>query len=374
MTHSRECLVGYEATSLELQCGSGVSRYTEQLLNALVEHGAGWRYALLACKPLACAVPREVTLATGPRIPNRSLWFQFVLPRIIAHLRPRLCHFTNSLAPLSLSCPFIVTLHDMSLFLFPELQPKRSLWLVRSILPAVAGKAAGIVTVSDSAKRDIVRVLQVKAEKVHVVDLAAAPEYRVIVDKVALDSVRRKYGLESPFVLFVGTLEPRKNLPRLIEAFSRLRRHGRAENLVLAGRPGPRYRSLLRQIEERGLKDCVRVLGYVPREDLPGIYNAAQALAFPSLYEGFGLPILESMACGTPVLTGNRGSMAVLGDEAAVLVDPLSEQEIEHGLHRMLSDERLRQELREAGLARASRYSWRRAALETTRIYERLIR
>jgi glycosyltransferase involved in cell wall biosynthesis len=262
----------------------------------------------------------------------------------------------------------------MSLFLFPELQSKRSLWLVRSILPAVAGKAAAIITVSQSAKSDIVRMLKVGPEKVHVVYLAAAPGYQVINDTSALDRVRRKYCLDSPFVFFVGTLEPRKNLCRLIGALARLHRQGRRERLVLAGQPGRRYRTLLRQIEESGLKDSVRLLGYVPGEDLPAIYNLARAVAFPSLYEGFGLPIVESMACGTPVITANRGSMAELGQGAAFLVDPLSEGDIEHGLNRVLADEPLREGLRAEGLLRADRFSWRRAALETIAIYQNVAR
>lgn len=373
MTSAPQGLVGFEATALELRNRSGVGQYTAQLLEALVKRGGDWRYVLLTSRPLTCAIPEGVLVPAGRKFPSRSLWIQFVLPRIVTQLRPRLCHFTNSLAPLSLSCPFVVTVYDMSLFLFPRLQPRKSLLLVRSILPTVARKAAAVITASSSAKEDIVRVLRVPAERVRVVYAAAAGEFRVIQSAGELNRVRRKYMLEDPFVLAVSTLEPRKNLSRLVKAFEGLRCHGRKERLILAGQLGWRYQPLLRQIEESGLKEAVRLLGYVPSSDLPAIYNLARAVAFPSIYEGFGLPIVEAMACGTPVLTSNLSSMAELGAGAALLVNPFSEEEIRDGLLRVLTEEALREELRSAGLDRAANFSWKRAAEETAEVYQSVV-
>jgi len=365
-------LVGFEATALELRQKSGVSYYTAHLLNSLAEQDSGWRFVLLMSRAPACAISRNVRVPAGWRLPNRSLWMQFVLPRLVARLCPQVCHFTNSIAPLSLTCPFVVSLYDMSLFLFPRLQPRRSLWLVRSILPAVTRKAAAVITVSSSSKNDILRVLGLPPEKVHVVYGAAADTFCPIENPLELEPTRRKYGLEEPFILSVSTVEPRKNLSRLLTAFSEMRRRGRREQLVLAGQLGWHYRPLLRQIEQSGLRDAVRLLGYVPEEDLPHIYNLARAVAFPSLYEGFGLPIVEAMACGVPVLTGNGSAMAEVGAGAALLVDPLSAEEIEHGLVRLLTDESFRQELRGAGLARAMQFSWARAARETIAVYQKI--
>ncbi|MBZ5497275.1 MAG: glycosyltransferase family 4 protein [Acidobacteriia bacterium] len=361
-------LVGFEATALELRNRSGVGHYTAQLLGGLVQRG-GWRYALLTSRPPAGRIPQGVVIPPQRHFPNRSLWVQLVLPRIVARLHPRLCHFTNSVAPLALSCPFVVTVYDMCLFLFPRLQPRKSLLSVRSILPYVARKASAIITISHSARRDILRVLKVPAQKVHVVYAAAADEYRMIEDAAELERARRKYRLDTPFFLAVSTVEPRKNLSGLIKALAKLRRRGRKEQLILAGQLGWRYRPLLRQIEQSGLKDTVRLLGYVPDRDLPAIYNLARAVAFPSFYEGFGLPIVEAMACGTPVLTSNRSSMAEVGEGAALLVDPSSEDEIEQGMLRLVTEESLRAELRAAGLARAAQFSWARAAEETAAVY-----
>ncbi len=371
MTLGEERLVAFEATALELQHSSGVGGYTSQLIHALVKRG-GWRFALLSSRAPADRVPEGLEVPACFRFPNRSLWMQLAVPRIVARLNPRLCHFTNSVAPLFLSCPFVVNVYDMSLFLFPHLQPRKSRWLVRSILPAVTRKAAAIITVSDSSKRDILRLLKLPPEKVHVVYASAADDFRPIKHPMELERIRSKYGLHDPFILSVCTVEPRKNLSRLVAAFAQLRRHGRREQLVLAGQFGWHFEPLLKQLEEGGLKHSVKFLGYVPAGDLPVLYNLARLVAFPSLYEGFGLPIVEAMACGTPVLTSNRSSMAEIGHGAALLVDPLGEEEIEQGLMRLLSDDTLRQELRERGFARAAEFAWSRAAEETAAVYRKI--
>lgn len=373
MTVRGPSLVGFEATALELHQRSGVSHYTAQLLHALVKRGGQWRFAFLSSRPPACPIPEDVLIPDGWRFPNRSLWVQFVLPRIVARLKPQICHFTNSIAPLYLSCPFAVTLYDMSLFLFPNLQPRRSLWLVRSIIPAVARKAAAVITVSHSAKQDIIQVLHLPSEKVHVVYAAAAAAFHRIEDSANLENARRKYHLDGPFILAVNTLEPRKNLSRLVAAFCELRRRGRHEQLVLVGQYGWRFGPLLKQIEASGYKNAIRLLNYVPSEDLPAIYNLARAVALPSLYEGFGLPIVEAMACGIPVLTSLRSAMAEVGENAALLVDPLRKEEIEEGLYRLLTDDSLREELIAAGLKRAMCFSWDRAAEDTLAVYEKII-
>jgi glycosyltransferase involved in cell wall biosynthesis len=372
MTVVGGCLVAFEATALEARNRSGVGNYTSQLLQELVVRDDGMRYALLASRPGKVMIPQGVAVPAGQYFPNRFLWIQLLLPRILQRLRPKLCHFTNSIAPLSLRCPFAVTVHDMSLFLFPRLQPKKSVLLVRSILPSVVRKAAAVITISQSAKADIVRVLKISAAKIHVVYGAAGCEFQRISDARELERVKRKYRLDAPFVLAVGTLEPRKNLARLVRAFAGLRRAGRGEQLVLAGQPGWNYGPLRQVIEGSDLRGAVRLPGYVPPEDLPALYHLARAVAFPSFYEGFGLPIVEAMACGTPVLTSNCSSMAEVGAGAALLVDPCSEEDIEHGLLRLVTENGLREELSEAGLARAAQFTWARAAAETAAVYRQI--
>jgi glycosyltransferase involved in cell wall biosynthesis len=361
-------LIAFDATPLEAW-SSGVARYTEQLLSALVARGDGRSYALLAGRRLSGRLPPGALEPAGPFLPNRTVWMQLVAPLALARLRPALAHFTNSLAPLAAPCPYVVTLHDMSLFLHPHTQPAKSLVLVRPLLPAIARRAAAIITVSHSARRDLLAVLRVPPAKVHVVYEAAAPAYHALDDGADLARVRARYGLHTPFALYVGTLEPRKNLETLVRAFAQVQR-GRPEQLVLAGRLGWKYHELLRLIEALGAGDAVRLLGYVPDDDLPALYNLACVLVYPSLYEGFGLPVVEAMACGTPVITSDRTSLAELGAGAALLVDPLDVEMLAARLRLVLDDADLRAELRAAGFRRAAEFSWARAAAETVAVYE----
>ncbi|HTP07574.1 MAG TPA: glycosyltransferase family 1 protein, partial [Anaerolineae bacterium] len=308
MPKSHAQLIGFDATPLQIARHSGVGNYTAQLLHALIDRDDERRYALLANRPLNGQTPSGSLGQVGRRFPNRSAWMQFALPRDLATVQPDVCHFTNSLAPLRAPCPVVITLHDMSLFVHARLHPLKSQLFVRPIIPAAARRAAAIITVSQHAKREIVEGLHVPPEKVHVIYEAAAPQYQVVADTVELDRVRQRYALQNPFVLYVGTIEPRKNLTRLVAAFAQARRQQPELELILVGQLGWKYASLLKAIEDLNLGSAVRRLGYVPDEDLPALYNLARALAFPSLYEGFGLPVIEAMACGTPVLTSNGSS------------------------------------------------------------------
>jgi glycosyltransferase involved in cell wall biosynthesis len=193
------------------------------------------------------------------------------------------------------------------------------------------------------------------------------------VDAAELDRVRRRYGLHKPFVLYVGTIEPRKNLTRLVTAFAQIHRQYPDLELILVGQLGWQYGSLLKAIEDLQLGSAVRRAGYVPDADLPALYNLARLLAFPSLYEGFGLPVIEAMACGTPVLTSNGSSLAEIAAGASCLIDPLDVNAITSGLLRLITDDDVHDRLRAAGLARAAQFSWQRAAAETVRVYDAVV-
>jgi glycosyltransferase involved in cell wall biosynthesis len=298
---------------------------------------------------------------------------QMALPRDLAAVQPDVCHFTNSLAPLRAPCPLVITLHDMSLFVHARLHPLKSQLFVRPIIPVVARRAAAIITVSQHAKREIVAGLQIPPEKVHVIYEAAAPQYHVLTDSAGLADVRQRYNLRKPFVLYVGTIEPRKNLTRLVLAFAQAQRQQPDLELILVGQLGWKYASLLKAIEDLQLGSAVRRLGYVPDEDLPALYNLARVLAFPSLYEGFGLPVVEAMACGTPVLTSNGSSLAEIAVGASYLIDPLEVADIAQGLMCLTTDDGLHARLRAAGLARSAQFSWQQAAAETVRVYDAVV-
>ncbi len=368
-----ERLIGYDATPLE-GIRSGVGHYTAHLLAHLVAQEDRWRYLLLANRPLNGQAKGSPALLqpSGPYFPVRSLWMQGLLPLVLRSAQPALCHFTNFIAPLLLPCPAVVTIHDMSLFLYPETQPRKSLLLVRSLLPLVARRAAAIITVSHSAARDIARVLgnQVSMEKVRVIYEAAAGRFRPVTAPAALERVRRRYRLERPFILYVGTIEPRKNLLRLVEAYALLKRRGLPHQLRLVGSWGWKYQALCQRIAGLGLEPDVVFNGYLPDEDLPALYTLADVVTFPSLYEGFGLPVIEAMACGTPVVCSNIPALAEIAGGAALLVDPYRSDELAEALAQVLTDRATAEALRSRGLARAAQFSWQQAAQETLQVYE----
>jgi glycosyltransferase involved in cell wall biosynthesis len=219
-----------------------------------------------------------------------------------------------------------------------------------------------------------VRLLKVPESKVHVIYEAPAPAFRPIRQRQRLEEVRRRYGLAQRFILYVGTIEPRKNLPRLLEAFARLcRDDGIPHQLVLVGARGWGCEAVFQRIASLGLRDRVRFLGYIPFEDLAPLYNLGEVFLFPSLYEGFGLPVVEAMACGTPVITSANSSFGEIAGGAVVTVDPHDVDSIAWNLKRLLDDPDLRRAVGEKGLARARQFSWRQTAERTLEVYQRVV-
>jgi glycosyltransferase involved in cell wall biosynthesis len=293
------------------------------------------------------------------------------LPLQLSRLGVDVCHFTNSVAAWWTPCPSVVTIHDTTLWMFPRYHPRRRLLAMRPLIPRGARHAKAIIAVSAATKRDVVRTLNVPDEKVHVIYEAAAPHFRPLPRNGALELVRRKYGLPESFILHVGTLEPRKNLVRLLQAFEQVRLQGcQSHALALVGNRGWNDARIMECVERMGLDGSVRVLGHTPTEDVVALYNLADVVALPSLYEGFGLPVIEAMACGTPVVTSPNGSLAEIAGTAAEFVDPTQVESIADGLHAMLSDAGKRAALREAGLQRAAEFSWEATAEKTRQVYE----
>jgi glycosyltransferase involved in cell wall biosynthesis len=363
--------VGFDVTSLRAP-RTGVGTYTANLLQHLRDLQQTEVIPMIqssARLPLLCGGnPRTLRV-------NNTLWLQLVLPWHLSRVGADVCHFTNSIASLWTPCPSVVTIHDATLWLFPKYHPRRRILAMRPLVPLAARRAKAIIAVSASTKRDLVRTLGVPAEKVHVIHEAPAPQFQPLASGSALELVRRRYRLRAQFVLYVGTIEPRKNLMRLLEAFAMLRRRGyTSHTLVLAGTQGWAGASVQRAIERLDLEDAVCLLGYVQADDLVALYNLASALIFPSLYEGFGLPIVEAMACGTPVVSSPNGSLAEIAGDAAELVDPTVVESIAAGLRRVLGDSQRQAELRAAGLQRARQFSWQRAAAQTREVYASVLR
>jgi glycosyltransferase involved in cell wall biosynthesis len=298
---------------------------------------------------------------------------QFMLPRLIERTQPDVCHYTNASAPLRQNRPFVLTIHDASLFLYGQYHPWSRLLAIRALLPTLARRAAAIITVSEHARADLVRALDLPADKIHVIYEAPPPDFEPVTDNRYLTLLRQRYNLPEKFFLYLGTLEPRKNLSRLIQAVSRLHRDGCCVPLVLAGPHGWRMNSFDQEIDRLAAESVVQYLGYVPAADLPGLYTLATVFAFPSLYEGFGLPPLEAMACGSPVLTSKGSAMAEIGGEAVYLVNPYDIDELAYGLHHLLTDPLLREELSQRGRQHVQQFSWEQAAEATMAVYQQVL-
>jgi glycosyltransferase involved in cell wall biosynthesis len=283
-------------------------------------------------------------------------------------------HGTNfQLPPLS-RARGIVTVHDLAFLTCPgSVPPGVAARLTRSARSSVR-RAVRVVADSEHTRRDVIELLGAPPSRVTTIHLAAGAAFRPPTDAEAdRRRLATRYGLRFPYVLYVGTTNPRKNLARLLPAFAAARRRARLpHSLVLVGDPGFAHASVLAQIDELGLAGAVVLPGYTDDADMPAIYGAADLLAFPSLYEGFGLPVLEAMSAGCPVLTSNVSSLPEIAGDAALLVDPTSVEEIDAGIERALTDAALRAGLVERGLRQAAKFSWARAAAEHLRLYREL--
>jgi glycosyltransferase involved in cell wall biosynthesis len=354
---------------------TGVGYYTEHLLQHLAREveRTGDELVVVSNKAIETTVPlpKHVQVYTRRQFPLRIGWMQLVASRVLRDLRPDVAHFTNGMIPPAAPNPTVVTIHDMSLQLHPRCHPLRRLVINRPLLAVAMRTASGIVTVSHSARRDLLRLHGIDADRVSVVHEAAAPRFQPISDRARLDEARRRYGLPARFVLYVGTIEPRKNLPRLMQAFAAARAQGMPHELVCAGPYGWSSRDLTGVVQRLGIRRVVHFTGYVAGEDLPALYNLGEMFAFPSVYEGFGLPVVEAMACGTPVITSNTSSLDEIAAGAAETVDPYDVDALTAALVRLARDAAWRQELSERGLARAQRFSWTRTACQMLAVYQR---
>ena len=304
------------------------------------------------------------------RPPIRIAWEQTVLPRKLATLRPDLLHGMAYALPIGWSGPGVVTIYDLSFLRFPDaFKPANRIYLTATTR-ATARRARRILTISEHARRDIVRLLSVPEQRVDVTYPAAEERYRPLPNR-EVEAFRVARALPESFVFALGTLEPRKNLVGLLQAYARLPRP--RPPLYVAGGAGWRFSPIFDTVRQLHLAEDVHWLGYVPEDELPLWYNAARLFAFPSLYEGFGLPVLEAMACGTPVITSTAASLPEVGGKAAVLVPPLDTERIAHEMERILDDSQLRTEMRAAGRIQASRFSWRAMTDQTVNAYARAV-
>ncbi|MGD8462712.1 MAG: glycosyltransferase family 1 protein [Anaerolineae bacterium] len=369
----------YIDVSAAVHAKAGIGRYASSLAQALVAQEPG-RFALFYNRVAGSRPPAGLgsiparTVRAGYKPWRMAVWAGQVARVSFDRLVPgaKLFHATEHLLLPLRDIPTVLTIHDMIFALFPEHQKRLNYWYLNATMPLYCQRASAIVTVSQSSKRDIVALYDVEPDKVSVIYEAAAPGFRPVSREQARATGER-YGLPDHYLVHVGTIEPRKNLTRLVEALQLLHEQGLTIPLVVVGGKGWLYEGFFQRLEDLEIRDRVHFPGYVADADLPALYQGATAAVVPSVYEGFGLPVLEAMACGTPVLASHVSSLPELGGDAARYFDPYSTEDIAHAIRSVWSDNDLQAEMSQAGQAQAAKFSWAQAAKETLSVYERLL-
>lgn len=289
-----------------------------------------------------------------------------------------LYHSPANVVPLGYRGKYVVTIHDLAIYRDPGIFPSRQGFSIKYLVPKSLNRASKIVAVSESTKKDVLDFFKIPEDRVQVIYEGVDHErFRRAADPAsAREYLRQKYRIKKPFLLFVGTLEPRKNLIRLLEAVYLLSKQDskfiKQYQLVLAGSPGWLYKEIYEEVKSRQLENCVVFTGYLPSEDVPKFYATAELFVYPSLYEGFGLPILEAFSAGVPVVTSNTSALAEVSGGAAVLVDPLDIEGLARAIQTALLDPKLREALKARGQKRAAEFSWEKCAQATMELYRQV--
>lgn len=322
------------------------------------------KYSNFNFVPMSYNLPRKLTYAMWHYL-NRPGIDRFVKDVDVLHLPSLLMPAINT------NIKKVVTICDLAFLRFPDAFPSSKRIFMRRGLRLAVERADKIIAISQHTKDDIVKLTGIDPDKVRVIYLGVKPIYRPVIDKLSIDRILRRYGIDSDYILYVGTLEPRKNLTRLLEAFRLLKDDlGGRYKLVIVGKKGWMYKSIFQRVKELDLEKDIIFTGYLPDNDLPTVISAATLFVYPSIFEGFGLPPLEAMACGTPVVTSNVSSLPEVVGDAAILINPYSTDSIAEGIWKVVSNAELRITMSRMGIERAGLFSWERCAMETLEVYK----
>lgn len=373
-------LVGLDAIPLSAP-RTGVGHYTFELAHHLARISPADEFELVS--PFRVAdlneirndLPANLRLVEAKAGGLKRRWFAVGLPLHIKQSTYDLFHGTNYEVPVwRSSCPSVVTIHDLSLLLYPETHPKPLVRRGRLRLPIMARRASHIITPSESVRREVCEHLGIEPRKVRTIAEAPRDIFRPAPAEQIVET-KRRLNIEDDFILFVGTIEPRKNLSTLLKAFAEiLRMTTLRPQLVIAGRVGWLNEQFFAEVEKSGVRDRLHFTGYVTDEDLRALYSSCSVFVYPSLYEGFGLPPLEAMACGAPVITSRIPSLVETVGEAATLIHPTDAEMLARKMVEIRTDPNERRRLSSLGKERASAFTWEKTARETLNVYRDVLK
>ncbi|MEM7113399.1 MAG: glycosyltransferase family 1 protein [Chloroflexota bacterium] len=384
MPHQPPKRIGIDVTSAIVQ-GGGIGRYTRELINAVAQAQTPYQFRLFSAKPppnppVANPLPTADHISYHPAPLNERwlyrLWYRLRLPLPVQLVLGKLdlLHSPDFvLPPVAGNIPTLLTVHDLSFIHYPEVYPKPLVDYLNAVVPWSVGRASHILADSQATKDDLHHFWDVPDDKVTVLYSGVNERFQPVTNETLLAIVRQKYGLgTAPYIFAVGTVQPRKNYQMLIRSFKPI-----ADNwphqLYIAGGKGWLYDDMLAEIERQGLQERVRFIGFVDDADLPALYSEAMLYVFPSLYEGFGLPLLEAMQCGVPIITSNASCLPEVAGKAAVQLAPTDEGAWTTAMEELLADPQQRTRLVAAGFRQAREFTWGRAAEQLISIYGRLL-
>jgi glycosyltransferase involved in cell wall biosynthesis len=370
--------IGIDGRAAKWYRGTGIGTYTYQLISSLNTTDILNEYMLFMPE----SSNMDISFNKNFHIKNISegnksnFWDEVNIPNILMDKDIELYHVPQNGVglPKEKNCPFIITLHDVIPLRMPETVGDNYLRIFNHEMPEIISRCDGIITVSQFSKYDIAKAFNFPLDKIHVTHLAAENIYAPLDKELCSALIEQNYGITGDYILYVGGFSPRKNIVGLIEAFSKLKqKYNKDIKLVIAGKQGKSYSIYKNRTISLGVEDSVLFPGFIPIEHLPHLYNASKLLVYPSFYEGFGLPPVEAMACGVPVITSNVTSIPeVLGD-SAILINPHDVDELCSSMHNVLSNDILRESLILKGLVRSSELSWDKTAKDTLLAYSKTI-
>ena len=376
--------IGIDTTSALLQ-GGGIGRYTRELVQATLAQDTTYEYVLFSA-PSPTGKSLQTLFPVNDRVTHKiaplseqwlyRLWYRARLPLSVQRFMGKLDLFHSPdfvLPPVGGKIPTLLTVHDLSFVHFPEVYPRVLVDYLNKVVPWSVARATHILADSEATKQDLRAVWQVPAEKISVLYSGVSAAFGKVTDKGEITAVLHKYNLPAaPYLLSVGTVQPRKNYQMLIQAFAPLAARF-PHNLYIAGGKGWLYDEMMTEIEKQGLAGRVRFIGFVADEDLPTLYSAAALYLFPSIYEGFGLPMLEAMACGLPVLAADVSSLPEVGGETAVLLPPHDPHRWTETMAAVLSNPAQQKQMIAAGYQQVQKFTWQKSAARLLAIYQQLL-